>query len=561
MRFWAAFVWLFALGVALAGPAAARPIALEGATCTGGASSVEEAFRLDTASLACGQGRFSNRAPFVRAHVDLGRVEALPPGRLIWHTDPSRFVSMLIRLNYADGSESLIDVDAQMSVRNWEANGGFWVPVNQRQAPLASLDIVIERPHSSAILSRMSISGFDDASERNYNRTLLYILICGLLLMPLIYDLLFYRILRAQFMLWHLTMIAATLSFTLVNSGLIVILWPDISSDLRDWSIYFFAALVMLASARFLLLIIEPETVRPGLAKALTATALATFTIALAIAFDIEALRMRITEVFIVSILPVIVATAAVLTSALARGSRVARKLVWAYVGLLAVGLVQILAAIGLFGPADYLDEAIYAGLVVLIIGTSAVVGDRFMVMKSERDQAQVSARKLSAMANSDKLTGLFNRRAFDQNRRLKHGQALLIADLDRFKLINDTFGHQRGDVVLTHAARVIADVTAERGGGRVYRLGGEEFAVITPVADTDEMAAFAEALREAVDRSTRSDSTFDMPAVTVSIGGVIGQGQLMHVAFADADGALYRAKEGGRNRCELARPTQVIEG
>ncbi len=66
-------------------------------------------------------------------------------------------------------------------------------------------------------------------------------------------------------------------------------------------------------------------------------------------------------------------------------------------------------------------------------------------------------------------------------------------------------------------------------------------------------MQALAEAIRAAVARSGERSDGFDMPDITVSIGAVMGHGQLMHVAFAEADGALYRAKEGGRNRCEFA--------
>lgn len=489
----------------------------------------------------------------MRAHVDFAKTGALPPGRLIWQTDPTHFASMLIRLDYADGSQSLVDVDAQMAVRNWDANGGFWVPIDQRDAALTAMDIVIERPHASAVLTRMSISSFADASGQNYARTLLYVYLCGILIMPLVYDLLFFRILRARFMLWHLAMTAATLAFTLVNSGLVVILWPDIPSSARNWSIYLTTSLIMLGSARFLLGILDKDKVPVRIGRALTISALVNLAVALLVGFELEALRMRIADLYFASVLPVIAATAAVIASALTRGSRSASVLAWAYAGLMLVGVAQILAIIGVFGRSDYIDEAIYAGLVVLVTGTSAAVGDRFMVMRAERDRAQVSARKLGAMANSDKLTGLLNRRAFDAHRRLKPGQALLIADIDRFKAINDTYGHPRGDAVLAHAARIIAEAVDSGSGGHIYRLGGEEFAVLAPI-DTDEaLGSLAETLRAAVERGSASDGGFDMPDITISIGAVLGRGQLMHVAFADADGALYRAKEGGRNRCELA--------
>ena len=131
----------------------------------------------------------------------------------------------------------------------------------------------------------------------------------------------------------------------------------------------------------------------------------------------------------------------------------------------------------------------------------------------------------------------------------------MLLADIDHFKAVNDTYGHQRGDAVLTHAARTIANVVAANGGGEVYRLGGEEFAVLSPGAGRHGLGNIAEAIRAAIEASAQSDDAYDIPDMTISIGAVMGEGQLMHVAFSDADGALYRAKDGGRNRCEIAMP------
>lgn len=540
-------------GFAAASPASARPIALAAATCAGGADSAEAAFALDPAALDCERGRFDRRDRFVRGRVDLADVGLLPPGQLVWQTQASGFDSMLIRLDHADGSQRIIDVDAQMSVRNWDASGTFWVPVHQGSSALTAIDVVVERPQEGTIFSSMTLSGFDDASARNYSRTLLYVLICGILLVPIIYDLLFYRVLRAQFMIWHLGMTASTLLYVLFNSGLVMVLLPDIPSLWRFGMTFIAGSLIMLCSARFSLLVVEEGSVPNRVSRALTGSALVSLAISLLIPLDIEAFRMRIVDIYYVSILPAIGGMILALASALKRGSRAAVFLVGAYGGLLVAGLAQVLAVLGVFDRSEIIDESVYAALVILVLGTSAGVGDRFLIIKSERDRARLTARKLGAMANTDGLTGLLNRRAFDQNRRLAAGRALLLADIDRFKVINDTYGHQRGDAVLCQAARVIEGVLAAKGEGQVYRLGGEEFAVLSRVADEREMEALSETIRRAIERSGDSAAAFDMPDITISIGGVMGEGQLMHVAFSEADGALYRAKEGGRNRCEFA--------
>lgn len=542
-------------GFAWAGPAAARPIALAEATCAAGADSAEAAFGIEQAALDCSSRRFDRRDRFVRGRIELAQVGLLPPGRLIWQTDPTSFDSMLIRLDYADGTQRLIDVDSQMAVRNWDANGNFWVPIQQQTSTLTAIDVVVERPQSDAVFRRMTLSGFDDASRSNFSRTLLYVLVCGTLLVPMIYDLLFFRVLRARFIIWHLAMTAGTLLYVLFNSGLVLVMRPEMPSLYRYGAIYVAMSFTMLGLARFSLLVIEQGSVPRRLQQALTWSAIVNLVLSLIIPLDIEMLRMRIIDAYLVTVLPAIGALIAVLSVALRRGSRAAVFLAAAYAGLIVSGLAQVLASLGSYQMAQLIDESIYVALVILVLGTSAAVGDRFLVIKAERDQAQLTARKLGALANSDVLTGLLNRRAFDQNRRLAAGDALLVIDIDRFKAINDTYGHQRGDAALRHAARVIERAMASRPGSQIYRLGGEEFAVLCEVRDEADMAALCEKMRAAMERSSDSDDGFDMPELTISIGAVMGTGQLMHVAFAEADSALYRAKQGGRNRCEIARP------
>ena len=550
---WAAFALSAILGFAAAEPVEASPIRLATATCIGGAPSAEAAFALVAAELDCGPGRFDRRDRFLRGHVDITKAGLLPPGRLIWQTEPTTFDSMLIRLTYADGIQRLIDVDAQMAVRNWDANGTFWVPIQQGAAALTAMDVVVERPQSRAVFQRMTITSDDEASSSNYRRSLLYVLICGTLLVPIIYDLFFYRVLRRRFMAWHFGMTAGTLLYVLFNSGLVLLIFPGMRSSVRYGMIYVAMSIIILGTARFAALVVEGGTLATRLERVLRWGCVANLVVAVLMLFDIEAFRFRIAEVYMLSILPLIGLTIAILIAALLRGSRAAVFLTVAYSCLLASGLTQILASLSGFDFSGAIDDAIYISLVVLVVGTSAGVGDRFLTIKAERDRARLTARRLGAMANSDGLTGLLNRRAFDQYRRLGGGQMLLIGDLDHFKAINDTYGHQRGDAVLCHAARVIQEVVATHCDGQVYRLGGEEFAVICPANDQGDVEILAEAIRLAVANTTSASHIYDMPSVTISIGGVMGAGQLMHVAFSEADEALYRAKQRGRNRYELA--------
>jgi diguanylate cyclase (GGDEF)-like protein len=126
----------------------------------------------------------------------------------------------------------------------------------------------------------------------------------------------------------------------------------------------------------------------------------------------------------------------------------------------------------------------------------------------------------------------------------------VIVADLDHFKVVNDTHGHATGDVVLRDVAYLLRKQL--RAFDLAYRLGGEEFLILLPGSDLRQTADLAGRLREAI----ASGSVGEGMSVTMSLGvGASSHGEDLDypAVFAEADAALYRAKRGGRNRVELA--------
>lgn len=193
----------------------------------------------------------------------------------------------------------------------------------------------------------------------------------------------------------------------------------------------------------------------------------------------------------------------------------------------------------------------------------------------TERIAAEAALRtanaKLAALAGTDELTGIANRRAFGQRLAEYATRAsslevmpseppadaalsLLLIDIDHFKRVNDDHGHPSGDACLRMVARTI-EGALRRAGDLAARYGGEEFVVVLPGADADGARAVAEAICTAVAADRSQDCTRDTP-VTVSIGtasiwlgapGGLNTGVLLRAA----DAALYQAKRLGRNRVE----------
>jgi diguanylate cyclase (GGDEF)-like protein len=181
------------------------------------------------------------------------------------------------------------------------------------------------------------------------------------------------------------------------------------------------------------------------------------------------------------------------------------------------------------------------------------------LLVNMAKERAELHQRQNSLV---DPLTGVANRRAFAERgeellcRAQSEGRSvvMLLFDLDRFKAINDTFGHQAGDRVLSRFCDV---ARAALGPDDLFgRFGGEEFACLMSGRSLREGAATAERIRAAfVDAPITIGS--QRPIVTVSVGVAMPNepGWRLDQLFTAADGALYRAKAKGRNCVEVARP------
>ena len=146
------------------------------------------------------------------------------------------------------------------------------------------------------------------------------------------------------------------------------------------------------------------------------------------------------------------------------------------------------------------------------------------------------------ADSEHDKLTGLKNRFGLHSDYRGEPG-ALIICDIDFFKKVNDTFGHNAGDAVLKHVAKILS------AHGNVYRWGGEEFLIVLDGANTSEAADLAEKIRLAIMNSVCLFEDKKI-SVTMSFGvAEINRGLSLEENIKVADERLYRAKETGRNR------------
>ncbi len=193
---------------------------------------------------------------------------------------------------------------------------------------------------------------------------------------------------------------------------------------------------------------------------------------------------------------------------------------------------------------------------------TPGAPGDRAVIMRDVSDRKALED-DLRAMAMKDGLTGLANRRAFDEvllaewkrTVRAKSQISLLLADIDDFKKFNDAHGHQVGDDCLRSVGLALQSA-AQRAGDVVARYGGEEIAIILPASDARAAETVAERARKAVEDLCITHGGAAARAITVSIGAATalardgGSAEMPQALLIAADRALYMAKAAGRNCC-----------
>lgn len=196
-----------------------------------------------------------------------------------------------------------------------------------------------------------------------------------------------------------------------------------------------------------------------------------------------------------------------------------------------------------------------------MISGLSAAFGFAvawLIFAKGPQTARQHDSGTLVSEARTDALTGLKNRRSFNEelNRQFAQRQrqrivfSLLLIDLDHFKQVNDTHGHPAGDLVLKTIAELLIKTLREMD--LVYRFGGDEFAVICPGSQLREAAAAAERIRRAVE-TTPLQLKHQGLSLTLSIGvAEVRDSEITDGLLQRADEALYAAKHAGRNRVRL---------
>jgi diguanylate cyclase len=260
-------------------------------------------------------------------------------------------------------------------------------------------------------------------------------------------------------------------------------------------------------------------------------------------------------------------------TQVMETGSRIAHEIADALDALKKAGATTERYGATLSVAADSLRNSTLDGdalkrLITVLAGATtemskqnSSLSQKLAQSSAEMEKLRTSLRQARAEALTDALTGVANRKLFDETLRLRKEEAdgektelsLILCDIDHFKSFNDTWGHQTGDQVIRFVASALTKFALP--DHLVARYGGEEFAMIMPRTPLREAGRIADQIRAAIEakRLVRRSTNETIGAVTVSFGAALySTGETPSQMIARADECLYMSKRNGRNRVTL---------
>ena len=415
---------------------------------------------------------------------------------------------------------------------------------------IAQVFIAFDQPTDGMQFSqaRLRLEGKDSAVARQREMMLLAML-CGMMLMPLVFNASAYRVLHQPFVLWHAALAISLLATVLADSGIwAYFLGLSITQITQVHSLATGASLA--AAGMFLRSFVEPGRIHPILHRALAYAAVWSVALCIWTALFPFAVRSFHNELFHLGFVPVLAVYFAALANALLRRSRAAWFQLVGWIPFFLVGGARIAGTVIPALPDTDAQMMFYIGCFIEITATALGVADRFMIIKRQRDRARAESAVLEEVSERDALTGLLNRRGMENRfeaMRADGYTTLAIVDLDHFKTVNDRFGHAAGDEVL----KIVADTLRnEDQASRVFRMGGEEFIVLLKGRHA---AGEAERRRMAIPKAIREAGIID-GRVTASMGLVDAPLDAMpdatfRMLYEKADRLLYEAKAAGRDR------------
>ncbi|OHD09459.1 sensor domain-containing diguanylate cyclase [Sphingopyxis sp. RIFCSPHIGHO2_12_FULL_65_19] len=539
-------------------PAAARTLALDRDVC----HAVSEAARpddgLSTLRFSCRgvPANYQRGSLWLRAPLDGAAAQR---GDVALMVHQSRFDRLAVAFSYADGTTRWQRVRAGDYGSQWRAGGQILFEAPDRTVSLTAVTMRFDRLSGHQFVHARIIPKAE-ASLQSAGMAAAVGAALTLLLVSCIYSLSLAFAVRRQYLAWQAAWAGTMLLWGGLWSQMHLALAPQLAGTVTTQICTFLACLaIALATASAVTAVDRTRASRALRTLALVlglGVGLAGIPLALIRGDSLGLLADALGLVILADLL----AVTAYIGWAWRRGSIEARDFLAAWgLPMAILGFIHIVdVEDGFWGGGSKLAVLVAATWQALWLAAAAT--RRLAHLRIERDHARSAEAQAQQLARRDPLTGLPNRRGFvesvtpllDRARADNLPAALLLVDIDRFKSINDIYGHDAGDVVLCGIASRIA--RWEGPMCTVSRLGGEEFGLLTIGMEGIILARFAESIRRGIAACDHGEVVGDR-LVTASVGvAEVRPACDFQQLYRLADAALYDAKRGGRNKVVVQR-------
>lgn len=469
--------------------------------------------------------------------------------------DQARFSRLRIYVQHGDGQMTVQQIDARRIGDSWSVGGYLRFVVANDERPPTALYLGFEELPSWPLIRRIRGQTLEEFAVSSRIWTLTVGTVIGLVVASLAYNLFLLRGLTDSFLRHYVTWASFVLAYALFFSNVAFFAVPEAAGPLGVRINQWLATGVSYFSVRFFTSFIEPDKLSRRYRRFTDGIAGAILITGILAPLEMVAPTTITQTLFLSCILVATVTIIVGMTLAIVRGSRAAIFYAIAWTPALLAIANRVVRDISFAPRPDLVDQLVLGTAALQTVLLAMAMADRFLRFRSERDRAHAEREEMRALAESDPLTGLYNRRGFVQRAQTivadhPRRAGLLLLDIDHFKAVNDAHGHDVGDEVLAQVGGALA--AALREGDIAGRLGGEEFGVAVPGADRFVLLGLAERVRAAVEATDLRDLLGVDKRLTVSIG-VASAADMTTPSFERlyraADQAMYRAKLGGRNR------------
>ncbi|MBA2918130.1 diguanylate cyclase [Sphingomonas sp. MAH-20] len=438
--------------------------------------------------------------------------------------------------------------------REWAA-GNYLSMLVSPERPISRIVVRLAdaRSHTYVRAPKIARARYFVPIERD--QASLYGIGVGMLALTILFHLSLFVAMRRRFQLYYCAHVGLLLIYGLSYSGIIHILWPSLTAAQNSALLGFSMTAATATGIGFVIEFLGNST-PVWLRRWAAGGAFASIAAAVVGVIVPESWSYALYMGANVIALHAILLTAGIVLRACAVRVPMASAIALAWAAPMTVSLMYPARTFGLIGDGALLDGLMMFAATIECLILSLPVASRIRNLRIEHERAHERHVMLERQAQTDALTGLANRRGFGEalaRAAAGHGEpmpiALLVIDIDHFKRVNDQHGHATGDAILRHVAAHVARVAG--AGAIVARHGGEEFVVALRNHDLMRAGTIAERIR--VSMGVTFDTEPALPSVTVSIGVAAGFSDEVETILADADCALYRAKNEGRNKVMLA--------